>query len=169
MNRSGLCRPDEYKLEELFQVEAALQEIILLEDDYALVHGVVCIVDVSQLSIGHMAQMTPSLMKRISVFSEDAVPLRMRATHFINATNAFERFFNTMKPLMSKKQQQRVKQFTYNESRLISLNCLFIFLMNNLFIVIRPWSEYRKFSQGNTFGIPTQGIRWTEWLHYGHR
>lgn len=109
MNRSGLCSPDEYKIEELFLVASALQEITLLEDDYAMVHGVIGIVDVGQITMGHLTQMTPMLMKRISVFSEDAVPLRMRATHFINATSIFEQFFNLMKPLMSAKQQQRVR------------------------------------------------------------
>lgn len=123
MNRSGLCPPDKYKIEELFLVASALQEITLLEDDYAMVHGIIGIFDVSHITMGHLTQMTPMLMKRLSVFSEEAVPLRIRASHFINVNSAFEQFFNVMKPLLSTKQQQRV----------INFNKLIIKLINPLF------------------------------------
>lgn len=109
LKRIGAYDPGKYKVEEIFQMSSALQDITLLEDDCAMVHGVVGILDASQISLAHMTQMTPALMKRVSVYSEDAVPMRMRATHIINATSAFERVFNMVKPLMSAKKQQRVK------------------------------------------------------------
>lgn len=106
--RSGVYPADKYTAEEVMTVSNAMQEIVILEDDYANVNGVVFIGDFEKATMAHMFQMTPSLMKKVTVFSEQAVPLRPKASHFINTPSGFEPVFNMMKPMLSAKQQSRV-------------------------------------------------------------
>ncbi|XP_061393138.1 alpha-tocopherol transfer protein-like [Musca vetustissima] len=106
--RSGLYSTDKYTAEEVMQVASALQEILILEDDYANVNGVIFIGDFEKATMAHFMQFTPSLMKKMTVFSEEAVPLRPKASHFIKTPAGFEPVFNMIKPMMSEKQQKRL-------------------------------------------------------------
>lgn len=92
-----------------------VREILLLEDDYANVNGVVVIGDMEKSTMAHFFQMTPSIVKKMAVFSEEAIPLRPKAMHFINTPSGFEPLFNTVKPMMSKKVQSRVCKKLYVE------------------------------------------------------
>uniref|UniRef100_A0A1I8PNA3 CRAL-TRIO domain-containing protein n=1 Tax=Stomoxys calcitrans TaxID=35570 RepID=A0A1I8PNA3_STOCA len=106
--RSGLYSTDKYTVEDVMQVASALQEIILLEDDYASINGVVFIGDMEKATMAHFFQMTPAIMKKMTVFSEQAIPLRPKASHFINTPSGFEPVFNMVKPMMSAKHQSRM-------------------------------------------------------------
>lgn len=112
--RMGLYPAGKYTIEEVMMVACALQEILLLEDDYANVNGVIFIGDFEKATMAHMFQMTPSVSKKMTVFSEEAVPLRPKASHFINTPAGFEPVFNMIKPMMSEKQQKRVSPIDYN-------------------------------------------------------
>lgn len=106
--RLGLYPPEKYSLEEVMSVACAMQEVLMLEDDYANVNGVVCVADFEHTTLAHMFQMTPTIAKKMTVFSEEALPLRPKANHFINTPTGFEQIFNMLKPMMSEKQQKRV-------------------------------------------------------------
>ncbi|XP_037813925.1 alpha-tocopherol transfer protein-like [Lucilia sericata] len=106
--RMGLYPADKYNIEEVMTVASAMQEIVLLEDDYAVINGVVFIGDFEKATMAHMFQMTPSVAKKMTVFSEEAIPLRPKASHFINTPTGFEPVFNMIKPMMSEKQQKRL-------------------------------------------------------------
>ncbi|XP_017014306.1 alpha-tocopherol transfer protein-like [Drosophila takahashii] len=108
ISRMGLCPVDKYTLLECMQVAQAMQEIAILEDDYANVNGLVFIMDLKGATAAHMFQMTPSMAKKFTVFSEEALPLRLKAQHFINTIAGFEPIFNMFKPMMSKKMQSRL-------------------------------------------------------------
>ncbi|EDW93406.1 alpha-tocopherol transfer protein-like [Drosophila yakuba] len=106
--RMGLVSVDKYTMLEAMQVAQAMQEIAILEDDYANVNGVVFIMDMKGATAAHLFQMTPSMAKKFTVFSEEALPLRLKAQHFINTITGFEQLFNMFKPMMSKKMQSRL-------------------------------------------------------------
>lgn len=99
---------DKYPVDQVMRVACALQEICLLEDDRALLKGIIVISDVEGATMQHYLYMSPSMAKKLTVFSEEAVPLRPKATHFINVPSGFEKLFNMFKPMMSAKQQSRV-------------------------------------------------------------
>uniref|UniRef100_A0A1I8PQ99 CRAL-TRIO domain-containing protein n=1 Tax=Stomoxys calcitrans TaxID=35570 RepID=A0A1I8PQ99_STOCA len=99
---------DKYPAEDVMRVACALQEILLLEDDRAILKGIIVINDVDKASSAHYLYMSPSMVKKLTVFSEEAVPLRPKATHIINAPSGFEKMFNMFKPLLSEKQQKRM-------------------------------------------------------------
>lgn len=111
--RSSLYPPEKYTMEEVMAVSHAMQEIALLEDDYANIHGIIFIGDFGKATMAHMFQWTPSLMKKATVFSEEAIPLRPKASHFINTPSGFEPIFNMVKPMLSAKQQSRVSFLFY--------------------------------------------------------
>lgn len=90
------------------RVFQAWNEIIMWEDDYAVVNGFVHIADLKDWTKKHFFQVTPSLMKKMTVYSEEAIPLRPKASHFIHAPSIFESLFNMIKPMMSEKQLNRV-------------------------------------------------------------
>ncbi|XP_016966846.1 alpha-tocopherol transfer protein-like [Drosophila biarmipes] len=106
--RMGVCPVDKYHILEVMKVAQAMQEIAIFEDDYANVNGLVFIMDMKDSTAAHMFQMTPSMAKKMTVFSEEALPLRLKAQHFINTITGFEQVFNMFKPMMSKKMQSRL-------------------------------------------------------------
>ncbi|XP_075166947.1 retinol-binding protein pinta-like [Haematobia irritans] len=106
--RAGVYSTDKYTAEEIMRVAHALQEIQFYEDDYALVNGIVFVGDFEKSTMSHFMQWTPSIMKKMTVYDEEAVPLRPKASHFINTVRGFEPLFNMIKPMLSPKQQSRL-------------------------------------------------------------
>ena len=106
--RTGVVPASKYPIELMSRLSSAMQEITLLEDDYANINGVVFIMDSAGATAAHWLQWTPSLMKKMTVYSEEAIPLRPKANHFVNTIVGFEPIFNMVKPMLSKKQQERV-------------------------------------------------------------
>ncbi|XP_030380155.1 alpha-tocopherol transfer protein-like [Scaptodrosophila lebanonensis] len=106
--RSGLYSVDKYHIMDVMRVAQAMQEIAMMEDDYAIIKGVIFIMDMKGATPGHLFQMTPGMAKKMTVFSEEAVPLRPKAQHFIHTIPGFEQIFNMFKPMLSKKLQGRL-------------------------------------------------------------
>uniref|UniRef100_A0A0K8UE77 Alpha-tocopherol transfer protein n=1 Tax=Bactrocera latifrons TaxID=174628 RepID=A0A0K8UE77_BACLA len=106
--RQGALPADKYTIEHFIRAASHLQEIIIREDDHAIISGMISIVDIEDCTTGHVMQMTPSVMKKMSVHAEEAVPLRPKQQHFIHTPSGFETVFNAMRPFMSKKQQNRI-------------------------------------------------------------
>lgn len=104
----GSYTVDRYSIEDVARTMDGIQEILMLEDDFAVIYGITTIVDVKKASTAHLMQMTPSSLKKMSIFSEEALPFRTKGTHFINIPSGFEAFFNILKPMLSKKQQKRL-------------------------------------------------------------
>lgn len=109
--RNGIYDPNQYDFVDLMRVGQAFNEILMWEDDYAIVNGFVHIADLKDWTKQHFFQFTPSLMKKATVYSEEAMPLRPKASHVINAPSIFESLFNMFKPMMSEKQLNRVSYF----------------------------------------------------------
>ncbi|KAH8409985.1 hypothetical protein KR009_003612, partial [Drosophila setifemur] len=106
--RMGLVPAEKYNILECMKVAQAMQEICIMEDDYANVNGLAFIMDMRGATAAHLFQMTPSMAKKFTVYSEEALPLRIKAQHFINTITGFEQIFNMFKPMMSKKMQGRL-------------------------------------------------------------
>ncbi|XP_064546300.1 alpha-tocopherol transfer protein-like [Drosophila montana] len=106
--RMGVTPTDKYNILDVMRVGQVMQEIGLMDDDTAIINGVVFIMDMKSATAAHMFQMTPGLAKKMTVFSEEAFPMRPKAQHFVNTIPGFETVFNMIKPMMSKKQQERL-------------------------------------------------------------
>ncbi|XP_013105422.1 alpha-tocopherol transfer protein [Stomoxys calcitrans] len=112
--RNGCYDPEKYNFADMMRVFQAFNEINMWEDDYAIVNGFVHIADLKDWSKKHFFQITPSLMKKMTVYSEEAMPLRPKASHMINAPSIFESLFNVIKPMMSEKQLNRMVVYASN-------------------------------------------------------
>lgn len=106
--RNGAYDPSEFSFSEVAQYRSLLQDITLMDDDVAVVGGLVFIMDFADVSTAHLFQASPGAMRKVSQYSEQAIPLRIRASHFIDTPTGFEPVFNLIKPMMPEKIQKRV-------------------------------------------------------------
>ncbi|XP_062127774.1 uncharacterized protein LOC133840129 [Drosophila sulfurigaster albostrigata] len=106
--RMAAYNPDQYNFVDINLAGGLMHQIVLNEDDDAIVHGTINILDLANVKMGHFVQMTPSFAKKMTVFQEEALPMRTKGTHFINTPGNFDKVFNMFKPMMSKKQQDRL-------------------------------------------------------------
>lgn len=106
--RNGAYPANKFSFYEIMRISNLVNDIMLLEDDYAMVNGLIFVMDMSELTAAHFFQMTPSLMKKWTAYSEEALPLRPKQQHMLNTPAGIEPIFNTFKPFLSAKQQARV-------------------------------------------------------------
>ncbi|CAD7012619.1 unnamed protein product [Ceratitis capitata] len=106
--RQGALPADKYTIEHFARASSYLQELLIRDDDYAMIRGIISIIDVENCTPAHVMQMTPSVMKKFSIHAEEAVPFRPKQQHFIHTPSGFETIFNVMRGLMTKKQQERI-------------------------------------------------------------
>ncbi|XP_073813190.1 retinol-binding protein pinta-like [Musca autumnalis] len=106
--RPGNYPTDKYTFTDVMAIANAFQELNMRFDDYCVVNGYIQILDMSCYSASHILQMTPNVVRKISTFAEDALPLRQRAVHIINASPTFDILLNMVRSLMPVKQQQRL-------------------------------------------------------------
>lgn len=109
ISRSGLYEVGEYDLTDIFKVKSMLLIIQMLEDDNAVVSGCHEIIDMSKATMAHFLQMTPALMKKMSYFADEAIPIRQKGAHFINTPVGFEQIFNVFRNFLSDKIKERVR------------------------------------------------------------
>lgn len=113
--RTGRYPTEKFTFTDIMSIANASQEICMREDDYMVICGCIQILDMTDFSTAHVLQMTPMVIKKMTTFAEDAVPIRLKAIHIINTPKGFDKVFNVLKPLMPVKQQERVGS-SYNTS-----------------------------------------------------
>uniref|UniRef100_T1GZ77 CRAL-TRIO domain-containing protein n=1 Tax=Megaselia scalaris TaxID=36166 RepID=T1GZ77_MEGSC len=101
ISRSGVYEVGEYDIVDVLKVKTMLLIIQMLEDDNAVVSGCHEIIDMSKATMGHFLQMTPALMKKMSSFADEAIPIRQKGAHFINTPVGFEQIFNLFRSFLS--------------------------------------------------------------------
>lgn len=117
--RNGAYDPNEFTFAEVAQYRQLIQDITLMEDDVAVVGGLVFIMDFADVSAAHIFQASPCTMRKLSQYSEQAIPLRIKASHFIDTPAGFEPVFNLIKPIMPEKIQNRVSRNFLTNFRMI--------------------------------------------------
>ncbi|XP_073845991.1 retinol-binding protein pinta-like [Musca autumnalis] len=106
--RNGAYDPSKVSFGELAQVRQLISDIVMMEDDFAVVGGLIFVMDFSQVGASHLFQVNPGVMRKVTQYSEQALPLRIKATHFIDTPSGFEPVFNLVKPLLPEKLQNRL-------------------------------------------------------------
>jgi hypothetical protein len=67
--------------------------------------------DLQDQTMKHIASSTPFELKRLIDFNRNALPIRQKAIHFINAPSYLTTICNTFKAMMPQKFQDRVSFF----------------------------------------------------------
>ena len=70
-------------IEELYIVTNAMHEIIMMEDPYACINGIIYIMDLKEITINAISKFTPSFFRKVVQFYEKSLPLRIKGIHFI--------------------------------------------------------------------------------------
>uniref|UniRef100_A0A2A4IU45 CRAL-TRIO domain-containing protein n=1 Tax=Heliothis virescens TaxID=7102 RepID=A0A2A4IU45_HELVI len=106
--------PAKYNIIDVMAATNALMRITMIENDNAVVAGGRTIMDLEGITMAHLLQMTPALMKKMVVLGQDASPMRMKGAHYLNAPSIFETVFNAMKGMLNEKNQSRL--FVHNKN-----------------------------------------------------
>lgn len=111
--RPGHYDPDVASMYEIMKVDVLFNDLLLLEDDHCVISGYVHIVDFTGFSAKHMLQFQPAKMKHIVYYTEEALPIRVKASHAFNTGSTFETMYGLIKPFLPSKVQERVSLDTF--------------------------------------------------------
>lgn len=106
--RVGAYDTSKFSIYDIFRAQSLVNSIAMYEDDNMVVAGQVGFIDMQNASMSHLLQMTPSLMKKLALMSQEAVPIRMKGYHHVNSPKGFETLFNMFKAFMNEKNKNRV-------------------------------------------------------------
>lgn len=106
--RATIYDTNKYKFSDIIRVGTMFGEIMLLEDDNAIVSGYVEIMDMLDVGANHLFQLHPNLLRKLSVFADEAIPIRQKGTHFINVPPPFEVGFRGLRAFFPEKATKRI-------------------------------------------------------------
>lgn len=104
----GLYDPEKTSIIDVYRIYSMFLDICLQEDDNMIVAGQLGLVDFSNSGLGHVMQMTPTMIKKFVVYAQDSSPLRLKGFHYIKTPSAFEMIFNMLKKFLNEKNRSRV-------------------------------------------------------------
>ncbi|XP_038208489.1 clavesin-2-like [Zerene cesonia] len=106
--RLGRLDTNKFSLIDMLAAANHLEKITLVNDDESMIHGRRTIIDLEGVTMAHYVQMTPTTMKKMIVFGQDAAPMRMKGAHYINLPPGFDVVFNAMRSLLNEKNRNRL-------------------------------------------------------------
>lgn len=95
-------------IEELYLVTNAMHEIIIMDDPYACINGIIYVIDLKEMTLSMASKFTPTFLRKLVQFYEKSLPLRIKGVHLINMPGFFHAVLGMVLPLLSEKLRQRV-------------------------------------------------------------
>ncbi|KAI4466016.1 alpha-tocopherol transfer protein-related [Holotrichia oblita] len=108
--------PNLIKMEDIFKVNIMLSDIMVYEDDQAMIGGLIIFNDVTGAAMSMLTHMSPSITRKALTYYQDAYPTRPKEMHFFNIPSFFDTIMSMMKPFMKQKMQDRIR--VHNTSRI---------------------------------------------------
>ncbi|KAH9372937.1 hypothetical protein HPB48_019266 [Haemaphysalis longicornis] len=102
----GMWNTNVCSMNDLFKVEVVHMEQMLL-DEAAQIKGFVAVYNLKGLGVHHLAQYTPSVIRKLIQLVQDCLPMRIKAVYIINNPPLFDALFSIAKPFMKAKLLQR--------------------------------------------------------------
>ncbi|XP_018400279.1 PREDICTED: alpha-tocopherol transfer protein-like isoform X2 [Cyphomyrmex costatus] len=87
-------------LPEIFCNRDPLEEKGLQQSFKTVIHGYILVIDADKFSFGHMMRTNPLEVKKHVYYIQEALPIRLKAIHVINAAPAAELLMKMAKPFM---------------------------------------------------------------------
>ncbi|XP_053684677.1 alpha-tocopherol transfer protein-like [Sabethes cyaneus] len=106
--RPAAYDPAQFTISEIIRVSTMINDLMMMEDDNFVVAGQIGILDLANVTMAHFLQFTPSFVKKMTLMSQEASPLRQKGFHYINTPHGFEVVFNMFKNFMSEKNKSRL-------------------------------------------------------------
>ncbi|KAF5287377.1 hypothetical protein FQA39_LY15915 [Lamprigera yunnana] len=104
--------PDTMPYINLISVFNMILDILLKEDDDAVISGLIFWSNIVEWPIKYVTQMTPTVLKQKFECIEKAYPFRIKGTYAINSPQYFEIVFNLVKSFTKSKISQRLIMFS---------------------------------------------------------
>ncbi|XP_065283899.1 alpha-tocopherol transfer protein-like [Dermacentor albipictus] len=118
--RTGGWNTDICSLDDFLRICIVHAEHVLLQEEFQI-RGIVAVLDIKGLSLFHIAQYTPSVIRTFMSLAQDCLPLRIKAVYIINNHALFDLLFTIAKPFMKAKLVNRIRFFGYDLEELHSL------------------------------------------------
>ncbi|KAK8780186.1 hypothetical protein V5799_018473 [Amblyomma americanum] len=118
--RIGLWNTGICPLLDLARTALIMAEWTLLDEE-TQIRGIVCVLDLRDLHIMHLAHFTPLFIKKAAHIVQDCYPVRIKAIYVINNPPAFEILFAAVKPFLKSKILQRISFIGHDLSKLHGL------------------------------------------------
>ncbi|XP_077990750.1 alpha-tocopherol transfer protein-like [Glandiceps talaboti] len=110
--RVFIFRPGQINTEKLDLLPAIRTTVMfmekLLEDEETQVNGVVVIGDFGNMTMAHATSLGPNTARKIADVIQNALPLRMKALHYVNQPKFFDAMFSLFKPFFGEKLKKRL-------------------------------------------------------------
>ncbi|XP_055532754.1 retinol-binding protein pinta-like [Wyeomyia smithii] len=106
--RPAMYDPAKYTIEDVIRVSTMANDLMMVEDDNFVIAGQIGILDLANVTMAHFLQFSPSFVKKMTMMSQEASPLRQKGFHYINTPSGFELVFNMFKNFMSEKNKSRL-------------------------------------------------------------
>ncbi|XP_047544420.1 clavesin-2-like [Vanessa atalanta] len=106
--RIGKIDLKQYTIIDIMSVLVLQEQICFMEDDNFVVAGTVNVVDLEGAKLGHYTQTSIKQLRNLVAANQDAVPVRIKAIHFLNAPFFFETFFGIVRRFMNEKSKKRI-------------------------------------------------------------
>ncbi|KYN13837.1 PREDICTED: alpha-tocopherol transfer protein-like [Trachymyrmex cornetzi] len=89
-------------------------------------NGHVLIIDMKNISLGHVARLSPMTLKKFFYYLQEGLPVRLKGFHLINVTPVVDIIFNMIKPFMKKQLMDMFHMHTTNDTleKFVSLEVL---------------------------------------------
>lgn len=81
-------------------------------------NGHILIIDTKNISLGHVARISPMSLKKFFYYLQEGLPVRLKGFHVTNTSPVVDIIFNMMKPFMKKQLMDMVR----SKSLLIQVN-----------------------------------------------
>lgn len=62
--------------------------------------GYLFIADMSNVSLGHVGRLSPMGLKKLVMYIQEAIPVRLKGLHFINCPSVMDIIMNMARPFM---------------------------------------------------------------------
>ncbi|XP_063376791.1 alpha-tocopherol transfer protein-like [Cydia fagiglandana] len=107
--RPGSCNPHTHNIADIMCVLTYLVQILVVESDAATVLGTKIVVDYQGVTMAHLAQANPTLLKKMIAVSQESTPLRSKGSHHVNLPAGIDAIFQLIKGLINAKARDRLK------------------------------------------------------------
>lgn len=104
--------PSKQKLADMLKASLMILDLAIRENESVSLHGVIAIMDLEGISLGHALQFPPNVIKKLVHAWQGCYPLRIQALEFINSPTYVNVILNVFKSFMTNKLKQRIHVHT---------------------------------------------------------
>ena len=107
--RPGCYDPSKFAIEDIIKTSIMIGELLMRDDDNYVIAGQIGILDFTGVSLSHFLQFSPNFIKKMTMLQQDAMPVRQKASHFINMPPIALTVFNLFQSFTNEKNKKRVR------------------------------------------------------------